>query len=572
MIYLNESIISIKVELASLTKSITDGDLSKRADTHKFQGAYGEIVTGINNALESVIMPLKQNASLVNRISVGDIPERINEEFKGEFNEVKNSLNRCTDAIRLLIADANKLADSAVAGRLDTRADVSKHQGGFKQIIQGVNNTLDSIIHPLNVSAEYMDRIAKGDIPPKITEDYKGDFNEIKNNLNLCIDSIRMLVQDANSLAQAAIEGKLTYRADVSKHNGDYRKIIKGFNHTLDTALAPISEAVKVLKEMANGNLSEFMEGNFTGDHAVLKQAINDTLESINELLMQVNDTVSEVLNGSTQVAEASQSLSSGASEQAAAIEEMSSSMMQIASQTKQNADNAMNANKLADSSQNSSEKGYIEMQQLQTAMHDINESSKNIAKIIKVIDEIAFQTNLLALNAAVEAARAGVHGQGFAVVAEEVRNLARRSADAAKETADLIEGSIKKVEVGTSLSEKTAAVLNEIKEQSTAVAGIIRQIAQASNEQAEGINQIEIGFSQIDKVTQQNNAGAEQSASAAEELASQAQMLEELLSGFTLSDTLHYRKRAGRTLAAKNPTYAYQEEDDDYDDDEFEF
>ncbi len=286
---------------------------------------------------------------------------------------------------------------------------------------------------------------------------------------------------------------------------------------------------------MAKGDLSQLMDGEFRGDHAVLKEALNGTIESINELLSQVSETVYQVLTGSSQVADTSQHLSSGAGEQAAAIEQMSSSMMEIASQTKQNAENAANANKLADNSLKSSERGYSEMQQLQVAMHDINESSKSIAKIIKVIDEIAFQTNLLALNAAVEAARAGVHGQGFAVVAEEVRNLARRSADAAKETADLIEGSIKKVEVGNSLSEQTAKVLNEIREQSVIVAGIIRQIAEASNEQATGINQIEIGFSQIDRITQQNTAGAEESASAAEQLAGQAKMLEEMLSTFEL-------------------------------------
>jgi len=427
------------------------------------------------------------------------------------------------------------LAQAAVKGKLDARADASKHQGDFRKIVEGVNNTLDAIIHPLNVSAEYMDRIAKGDIPPRISDDYQGDFNEIKNNLNQCIDSINLLISDADGLAQAAIVGNVKKRADITKHNGDYRKIIQGFNNTLDIVLAPIEEAVSILEQMAQGNLSRLMQGDFKGDHAVLKQSLNGTLISINELLNQVTDTVDQVLTGSGQVAEASQNLSGGASEQAAAIEQMSSSMMEIASQTKQNADNAMNANKLADDSQKSSERGFNEMQQLQAAMTDINESSKSIAKIIKVIDEIAFQTNLLALNAAVEAARAGVHGQGFAVVAEEVRNLARRSAEAAKETADLIEGSIKKVSIGNTLSEKTAGVLNDIREQSTIVAGIIRQIAIASNEQAEGINQIEIGFSQIDKVTQHNTAGAEQSASAAEQLASQAKMLTEMLNNFEL-------------------------------------
>lgn len=561
-------------DIEILGTAAVDGKLDYRADYGKHQNDFQKIVVGMNRTLDAVISPLNVAAEYIDRISIGDIPPKITDKYNGDFNTIINNINvlieatnRVSDAataiakgdlnielqprsnndnliksfinmiqnLKQMISQINVLANSAIVGRLDTRADASIHSGEYQNIINGINNTLDAIIKPLNVSAEYMDRIAKGDIPPKISEEYKGDFNEIKNNLNQCIDAIQLLIADSNNLSQAAVDGHLRTRVDASKHNGDFAKIVKGMNDTLDAALAPSQSAVIVLKEMAEGNLSKLMDGNFKGDHAVLKQAINGTLVSINELLNQVNDTVEQVRQGSALVAEASQNLSSGATEQAAAIEQMSSSMMQIGSQTKQNADNAGNANKLAASSQEASERGFKEMQLLKNAMAEINESSKSIAKIIKVIDEIAFQTNLLALNAAVEAARAGVHGQGFAVVAEEVRNLAARSAQAAKETAEMIESSIKKVDTGTVLSEKTATVLADIKEHSTTVANIIKEIAIASNEQAEGINQVEIGFSQIDKVTQTNTAGAEQSASAAETLDNQAKLLTEMLSRFEL-------------------------------------
>jgi len=209
--------------------------------------------------------------------------------------------------------------------------------------------------------------------------------------------------------------------------------------------------------------------------------------------------------------------------------------MTEIGSQTRHNADSAQQANQLAGAAKGAAEKGSARMGEMVKAMGEINASSQEIAKLITVIDDIAFQTNLLALNAAVEAARAGRHGKGFAVVAEEVRNLAARSAKAAKETSELIESSKSKVGNGTEIANQTAAALLEIVEGVTKAADLVGEIAAASNEQAQGIAQVGQGLSQIDKVTQQNTATAEETASAAEELASQASVLQEQVAQFKL-------------------------------------
>ena len=227
--------------------------------------------------------------------------------------------------------------------------------------------------------------------------------------------------------------------------------------------------------------------------------------------------------------------LSQGATEQASSIEELSASIEQVSSQTKTNAENANKANNLAEQAKNYAITGNTQMQGMLKAMDDINESSSNINKIIKVIDDIDFQTNILALNAAVEAARAGQYGKGFAVVAEEVRTLAGRSANAAKETTALIEDSIKKVVEGTRIAKETADALEKIVDQVKTVSDLVSDINSASNEQATAIAQIDQGIMQVSQVVQENSATSEQSAAASEELSGQAEVLRDLVGKFKL-------------------------------------
>jgi len=292
-------------------------------------------------------------------------------------------------------------------------------------------------------------------------------------------------------------------------------------------------EFVGSLKKMAEGNLAFTLHPKDEGD--VLRGTLVKTCRDLNILMEQIDVATDQMASGAGQVTDSSQSLSQGASQQATSLEEISSSLMQMSSQTRTNAENANRANDLAMKAREAASKGNSQMEDMVTAMSQINDASQSISKIIKVIDEIAFQTNLLALNAAVEAARAGKHGKGFAVVAEEVRSLAARSAKAARETAALIEGSVERVANGSEVANQTAQALDEIGTGIIQVSELIKEIASASSEQAEGIAQINKGLDQIDHVTQQNTALAEESAAAAEELAAQASQLQEMLNRFTL-------------------------------------
>ena len=259
--------------------------------------------------------------------------------------------------------------------------------------------------------------------------------------------------------------------------------------------------------------------------------------QRVHNVLLEINQGADQVAAGAHNVSDASVALSQGASQQAASVEQLSASIAEIASQTASNAQNAEKANDLTVGTKEKAQLGNEEMQEMLSAMEEINASSANISKIIKVIDEIAFQTNILALNAAVEAARAGQHGKGFAVVAEEVRNLAARSAKAAKETTDMIEGSMEKVETGREIAHKTAEALNAIVGDVSSVADIVANIAKASNEQKLALEQINQGVQQVSQVVQANSSTSEEAATASQNLNQQADIMRANVGKFRLSN-----------------------------------
>jgi methyl-accepting chemotaxis protein len=495
-----------------LSKAAVAGNLSTRADASKHQGDFRKIVQGVNDTLDAVITPLNVAAKYVENISQGNIPSKITDTYNGDFNTIKNNLNQCIDAVNVMVSDANALAQAAEQGQLSTRADASKHQGDFRKIIEGVNNTLDSVVEPLNVAAEYVERISKGDIPATITDHYNGDFNTIKNNLNTCVDAVNRLVLDANMLAEAAADGRITARADATLHQGEFRKVVEGVNATLETIVAPI---------------------------IAVKEAIETITTAANEIATGNND------------------LSQRTEQQASSLEETAASMEQLASTVKNNAENAKQANQLAAAASGVAVKGGEVVGQVVNTMSAINSSAKKIEDIISVIDGIAFQTNILALNAAVEAARAGEQGRGFAVVAGEVRNLAQRSASAAKEIKELISDSVSKTAEGTAQVEQAGKTMQDIVASVQRVTDIMGEITAASSEQSAGIDQVNTAVTSMDETTQQNAALVEQAAAAAESLVEQAGSLIEVVSGFQLNvagnGTSQHRK-ASKPIRAVSP------------------
>lgn len=634
------------------TKELVDaavaGRLATRAKPEDTNEEFREIVVGINKTLDAVIGPLNVAAEYVDRISKGNIPEKITDNYNGDFNEIKSNLNGCIDAVNALVADAAMLSTAAIEGKLATRADASKHEGDFAKIVTGVNNTLDAVIGPLNVAAEYVDRISKGNIPEKITDNYNGDFNEIKNNLNVCIDALnglinemnrmsiehekgdidvvvdvnrfegayktmaqgvndmvnahinvkkkamgvftefgkgnfeapmemlpgkkrfindtieqvrtnlKALIEDANMLAKAAVEGRLATRADASRHQGDFRKIVEGVNNTLDAVIGPLNVAALYVDKIAKGDMPELITDNYNGDFNSIKNNLNSLINAFNEIITKakmvaqgdltitlakrsendelmgalsemvsrLSEIVSQVMEAAQNVATSSNEMSTsavqiseGASEQSASAEEVSSSIEEMSSTIQQNSDNSITTEKIAVASAQG-------MMDVNTAAQKSLEAMRQISEKIKIINDIAGKTDILAINAAIEAARAGEQGKGFAVVAAEVRKLAEVSQKAAVEINELSASSLRVTEESGSMMMK---IIPEIQK----TAQLVKEIAASSNEQRMGSEQITKAVIQFTQVTQQNAAAAEEMSSSSEELASQAELLKETISFF---------------------------------------
>ncbi len=344
--------------------------------------------------------------------------------------------------------------------------------------------------------------------------------------------------KEIDGIVQGAVNGNLTGRIALEDKSGFFESLGRGINQLVDVAQSVIDDMLRVLGAMSKGNLTETISAEYRGQFGKLKEDTNATIQQLTEVLGKINEASGAVSTGADELAQGNTDLSQRTEEQASALEETASSMEEMTSTVRTSAENAQNANQMSTEARDKAQRGGEVVTQAVDAMQGINDASKKIADIIGVIDEIAFQTNLLALNAAVEAARAGEQGRGFAVVAGEVRNLAQRSAAAAKEIKDLIRDSEGRVEQGTRLVNESGSTLQEIVEAVERVSCTIAQIADAAQEQTAGIEQVNRAISQMDEMTQQNAALVEQASASSESMAEQARSMRELVSFFTMDDS----------------------------------
>lgn len=473
-------------DISDMYKQHENGIMDDRIDPTRYNGSYREVADGVNEMVNSYVKMLDDIFSVLSALVVGDFDKTL-QQYKEQKAVANREIDTLKNTIRGIASEIGTIAQAGTDGNLAVRANADKYKGEWTTIIKGLNNVMESIVAPVHEIQSVMSQVSVGNFNTMMVNNYKGDFNQIKTSINSTVKSISSYIDEINEKLAAVSNGDLT---------------------------------INITREYA-------------GQFSTIKNSINSIIDTLGRTLTEINSSSEQVLAGAKQISDSSMMLAQGASEQASAIQELSASIETINNQTQNNAKNAESANNLSNTSVQNATNGNEEMKKMLTSMEGIREASMAISKIIKVIEDISFQTNLLALNAAVEAARAGEHGKGFAVVAEEVRSLANRSQEAAKETTALIEDSITKVNDGAQIADKTANYLNVIVNNANEVSQIITQITKASNEQAEGISQVSIGLSQISEVVQNNSSTSEESASASQELNSQAEVLKQMVSFF---------------------------------------
>ncbi len=474
----------LQKELARLIDASKEGQLSERGKPENFQGAYAEIVRGVNTMLDAILLPIGEGNRILAQISNGKIDELIAQTYKGDHEKMKQAVNNVAVVLQSLQKELAHLTEASREGKLTERGDQDQFQGAYANIVRGVNAILDAVITPLNVAANYVDRISKGDLPPQITDTYHGEFNTIKNNLNALIGAL--------------------------------------------------DEVTHAAEEIAQGNLTVTIRERSAQDK--LMQALLAMVAGLTRTVTDIRTIAGEVASASQAISTASVQVSNGASAQAASAEEASSSMEEMGSNIKQNADNAQQTDKIATKSAKDAQESGKSVVEAVGAM-------KEIASKISIIEEIARQTNLLALNAAIEAARAGEHGKGFAVVAAEVRKLAERSQKAAGEINQLSGTTVK-------VSERAGEMLDKLVPDIQKTAELVQEITAASKEQDAGSEQINKALQQLEKVIQANASAAEEMASTTEQLTGQSDQLVSALGFFRTGDT--GQAPAGRSAGAK--------------------
>ncbi len=433
---------------------------------------------------------------------------------------------RIATPVEAMAAAAERVAvgdvDQAIACESDD--EVGRLAVSFRRTIEYVRSM-----------AEAAGAVAKGDLDQALEPRSEADI--LTRSFQEAQGALRTMIAEIGRVSRAAVEGKLSERASAAGSAGAYGEVLTGVNALTDAVLAPIGEATAALEELAARDLRASMKGDYRGDHARIKNALNATAAALHDALARVAESARQVSAASSQIASSSQSVADGTSRQASALEETSSSLESMASMTRRSADNAQQANALAQSASAEAKEGVDIMGQMTIAMGRIRASAEGTSQIIKDINEIAFQTNLLALNAAVEAARAGEAGRGFAVVAEEVRALALRSKEAASKTEVLIHQSVQQAGEGATTSKQVSDKLGGIVASIAKVTDIVAEISASAKEQASGIEQVNRAVAEMDRVTQQNAANSEESSSAATELAGQSEELAAMVGMFQLDE-----------------------------------
>jgi len=513
--FINEAIDQLRANVKAITEGVAQmskeheiGNIDASIDTSKFAGTYAEMAESLNQMVSAHVREKEEVTQVMRALGDGDFEVQI-QQYPGKKAEINKNLDRLKGKLKGAVDSVKWVTNEHAQGNIDMSLHAHLFKGGFSELATAVNAIVAGQLELTEKALACVKAFGEGDFDAPL-ETFPGKKVFVNEAIEQVRAHLKALNEDAQLLADAAREGRVTVRADADRHQGDYRKIVNGMNETLEMIVSPIV-------------------------------TVQQSVETIN--------------TAAKEIAQGNADLSRRTEDQAASLEKTAASMEELSSTVKQNADNAKQANQLASAASGVAVKGGVAVSAVVNTMAEINESAKKIEDIISVIDGIAFQTNILALNAAVEAARAGEQGRGFAVVAGEVRNLAQRSASAAKEIKELITNSVNKTAEGTKQVETAGETMQEIVSSVKRVSDIIGEISAASQEQSAGIEQVNEAIMKMDDVTQQNTALVEEAAAAAESMMEQADELMNAISVFQLGSNNESRvtsRAASKVVVSK--------------------
>jgi methyl-accepting chemotaxis protein len=542
------------------------------------------VIGAVLSAIISKVItePLKRVTDASSELANGNLDVDTKTNLSNEVGQLSNNFAILIDTFKAILGDMHEAFKKMNKGDLDARIDETGYTGSYKVLVDDINQLLentgselaviiesvneysngnfeytaprfpgkkatlheamDSMKHQLQHISEtvthIISKIGDGDLNVDIsTEGFNGDWEVLALKLRELVSTVAKPIRVTKEALGQIASANFSYRIDVDEYKGEFREMAEDINKTTSILSEDIVEISTTLTRMANQDLDVSITKEYIGDFSAIRESLELIIKNFNKLIEEIMLSSEQVALGSNSIADSSTSLAQGASQQASAVEQLTATIGSVADNTENNTNLVLESNEIAIDAKHSVEIVKREMDDLLESMREINESSNNISAVLQVIDDIAFQTNILALNAAVEAARAGEQGKGFAIVAEEVRNLAARSQEAAKNSSDLIEVSVAKAEHGSMIADRTAETINAVTEQIEKISEISSNVAESSKEQNKSIGEINIGIKQISEVVSTNTATSEESAAASQELASQSAVFKEMISKFKLKN-----------------------------------
>ena len=572
--------------IAEIAKKISQGDVNQKIDYRAGDevGALAESFRAMSGYILGVSKGLE-------KMAVGDMSVTI--QAKSNLDVLAMSYQRTVDSVNAMARDAELLAEAAASGQLHTRADAGRHSGEFRKIIEGVNQTLDAVVDPLTMAADYVDKISKGVIPPKITANYNGGYNDIKDNLNRCIDSLSGLITDMKHMSEEHNKGDIDVTIPAEKFEGAYKVVAQGVNDMVAGHITVKKKAMACVAEFGKGNFEAPLEkfpgkkvfindtieqvrknlkaliadtdmlakaaadgrvgkradaSKHQGDFRRIVEGVNQTLEAIVGPLRATAENASSLASSSEELTAVSQVMASTAEETAvqanvvsAASEQVSMNVASVASASEQMQASIREISKNANDSARVAKNAVGVAQTTNDTMKKLGESSQEIGNVIKVITSIAQQTNLLALNATIEAARAGEAGKGFAVVANEVKELAKQTAKATEEISQKIEAIQGVTKGAVTAIEEIGAIINQINDISNSIASAVEEQTVTTNEigrsvaeASKGVNDISKNIAGVATSAKNTTQGANDTKTASSELSQMASRLQASVAKFT--------------------------------------